>query len=41
MVTAATMDDLRALLAESESKLTEMRLLLAGPESAKDGAGPP
>ena len=41
MVRAATMADLRALLAESESKLTEMRLLLAGPESAKDGAGPP
>jgi voltage-gated potassium channel Kch len=32
VVPAATMEDLRALLAESESKLTEMRLLLGGPE---------
>jgi voltage-gated potassium channel Kch len=40
-VTAATMDELRALLAESEAKLAGMRLLLDGPESARDGAGPP
>jgi len=39
VVPAATMDDLRALLAESESKLTEMRLLLGGPTSGQDSAG--
>ena len=39
VVPAATMEDLRALLAESESKLTEMRLLLGGPESRQGAAG--
>jgi voltage-gated potassium channel Kch len=39
VVPTATMEDLRALLAESESKLTEMRLLLGGPEAGQDSAG--
>jgi voltage-gated potassium channel Kch len=38
-VPTATMEDLRALLAESESKLTEMRLLLGEPEPGRDPAG--
>jgi hypothetical protein len=38
-VPAATMDDLRALLAVSESKLTEMRLFLGEPGSNQGGAG--
>lgn len=39
VVPTATMEDLRALLAESESRLTEMRLLLGGPEPGRDPAG--
>lgn len=38
-VGAATMDDLRVLLAQTESKLAEMKSLLTGPEAGQDGAG--